>query len=480
MKAFLFFLLCPFLTQALEFKSFVNKSEVGLNETFVLNLQFESKDSLPEQVVAEDIFRLKDFHFLDVSNSTQSSIQIINAQVNKTSTLLKSYRLQPKAVGFFKIPSITVTADGKTFQTEPIDIKVVQDSVKKPNPSLIPRTAPSFPFNIPDPFQMPNSIFQKLPDLLSNPKDLDVRLKLELSKRSVYKSERIRANWFILSNSRFPQFDLSQTPDLKGFWKESIKNAKAIVGTQAIGNTLYRKQLVDGLWLFPLKSGELELDIYSVRLLSFFRNGQIISSPLRKITVKNLPKEGLDETFTGAVGDFSVEYLMKKKFGAVNEPLSLKITFKGSGHPRFVDLPQIPFPSSVETYPPVQRSQFSEKGEGIKEFEILIVPKQEGQLIIPSFTLRTFNPESSQYVSHKSPEFSVSITGGKPNSNLGESFLSSADTDKKDNFLNQGLLESSYLLPSFINYKNLIQFFNSSFLYFYFFFDCCVFLKKLF
>ena len=96
---------------------------------------------------------------------------------------------------------------------------------------------------------------------------------------------------------------------------------------------------------------------------------------------------------------------MKKTEGAVNEPLSLKITFEGSGHPRFIDLPDIPFPSSVDTYPPVQKSQFSNKRIGTKEFEILIIPKQEGRLIIPSFSLSTFNPETNQYIVHQSPEF---------------------------------------------------------------------------
>ena len=460
MKIFLI-LLWPLLTQALEFKSFVDKTEVGLNETFVLNLHFESDSSLPKQVSAPELFQLKDFHFLDESSSQQSSIQIINGKISKTSALLKSYRLQPKAIGFLKIPALNVRAGGKTFQTQTIVIKVVKN--RPSAPSQAPKPAPGFPFNMPDPFNFPNSVFKGLPDMFSNKEKGSAKLKLELSSNSVYKSERLRANWFVLSSSSSVRFDLFRVPELKGFWKEKIKIKNPFIGSEIIGKTLYRKQLIDGLWLFPLRSGELELDSYSIKLFSFFRDSQVVSVPVRKITVKDLPSDGLDETWTGAVGDFTVKYLIKENAGAVNEPLSLKITFEGSGHSRFIDLPQIPFPSSVETYPPVQKSQFSDKGIGTKEFEILIVPKQEGQLIIPSFSLSTFNPKTNQYVSHKSQEFLISIKQGGANNNLGESFLNTADDNKfETDLLNKFPLERAYW-PSFINYKNLIRFFTALF-----------------
>ena len=464
-----FFLIAlwPLFTQALEFKSFVDKTEVGLNETFVLNLQFESDSSLPKQVSAPELFQLKDFHFLDESESKQNSIQIINGKMSRTNTLLKRYRLQPKAVGFFKIPALNIQADGSAFQIQPFSIKVVKD--KPSSPRQAPQPAPGFPFNMPDPFNFPNSVFKGLPELFSNQAKESAKLKLELSKNSIYKSERLKANWFVLSSSSSIRFDLLNIPDLKGFWKEKLKIQNPVIGSEIVNKTLYRKQLIDSLWLFPLRSGELELDSYSIRLSSFFRDSRVISAPVRKIQVKDLPSESFDTSFTGAVGDFSVQYLIEENAGKVNDPLSLKIIFSGSGHPRFIDLPYIFFPSSVETYPPVQKSQFSDKGIGVKEFEILIIPKQEGQLIVPSFSLSTFNPETGQYVFHKSPEFSVLIQKGESNNNLSQSFLDKTGVKTETNFLNKTPLEVSYW-PSFMSYKNLILFFIGLFCFFAFFF----------
>ena len=474
MRVFLF-LLFPLFTQALEFKSFVDKTEVGINEAFVLSFQFESEGSLPKQVSAPELFQLKDFYFLDESSSQQSSIQIINGQMSKTSILLKNYRLQPKAIGAFKIPALSVKTDVKTFQTQPISIKVVKNNTTAPSPA--PLQAPSFPFNLPDPFQQPNSLFKGLQDFFPKREQEDIQLKLELSNSAVYKSERIRANWYVLSSSGSVRFNLSRIPVLKGFWKEKIKNKRPSIGTEVIGKTLYRKQLIDNLWLFPLKSGQLVVDSYSIQLMSFFRNGQIVSAPDKKITVKNLPTEGLDDTFTGAVGDFAVQYLIKEKEGEVNKPLSLKIIFKGSGHPRFINLPKISFPTTIEIYPPVQKSEFSDNGIGVKEFEVLIVPKKEGPLVIPSFSLSTFNPKIGQYIAHKSSDFFISIKKESTGSNLGESFLNTAEEGTKNSFLNYSPLESFYW-PSFINYKNLVRFFVYLFCFFVSFL-VIVFFKKI-
>ena len=472
MKIF-FVLLWPMLAQALEIKSFVDKTEVGLNETFVLNVQFESKAALPQQVSVPDLSRLKGFYFLDESSSQRSSIQIINGQMSKTNTLLKVYRFQPKAIGFFKIPSLTIQAAGKSFQTQPIAIKVVKNRLAKPSPA--PQPAPS-PFNIPDPFNFPNTIFKNLPNLLPDQDKDTAFLKLELSKSSVYKSEILKADWFLLSSSSNTHFNLFRMPELKGFWKEKLKNPSSFVGAEIVDKTLYRKQLIDSLWLFPLKSNQLELDPYSVRLSSFFRGGSIVSTPVKTIKVKNLPAKGLDKTWTGAVGDFSVKYLIKEKLGVVNEPLSLKIIFEGLGHPRFITLPSISFPSSVSSYPPVQKSQFSDKGIGTKEFEILIIPKEEGQLIIPSFSLSTFNTQTGQYISHKSPEFLIAIQKGQSNGNLDESFLDT-EGETEVNVLNRAALEDSYW-PFFIKYKNLIWFFTALFCFFVFSL-AVIFIKKI-
>ena len=473
MRFLLFFI--PFYIHALEFSSFVDKTELGLNEAFHLNLQFQSDKSLPDEISAGAVFNLKDFYFLRESLSQQSSISIINGQRTHIKSVVKSYRLQPKALGVFKIPAVKVTADGQTFQTDPFEIKVLAD--KKPGP------APKNPFSFPGfaaPFSFPGSLFD-FPAPFKGVKG-DFKLNLELSKNKVYKSELVRADWFLLYTAKMPRYELPLSLPYQGFWKEEINSRKALTGTEGIGDTLYRKTSIKSLWLFPLKTGKLKIEPYSIQLFSGFSlQNQILSAKTKAIQVRELPLEGKDSNFTGAVGDFKVDFILQKKELILNQPFSFKIRFNGSGHPRFIHLPSLSFPSYLQVYDPVQKSNFTDAGIAGKEFEILLVPKKEGFFTFPSFTLSSFDPQKEKYVLHKSPEVYLSV---KKDSNIApdtapdsKSQIFFKAVEKEKDMSSQELSRLNW--PSFINYENLKSFYI---LYFIFCFLILLFLviKKAF
>ncbi|MBC6415724.1 MAG: BatD family protein [Bdellovibrionales bacterium] len=451
MHFFLFFFI-SFYVQALEFKSFVDKTEIGLNETFNLVLEIQTDKNFPRDISAPKVFHLKDFHFLNESLSKQSSISIINGQRNQMRSVIKKYRLQAKALGDFQIPSLKVNVDGQTFRTQTFKIKVLAD--KKPSPKA-PNNFFSFPgFSQPfNPFDFPDSL-----------KEGDFKLNLELSKNKVYKSELVRADWFLLFTSKMPRYELNPSLPLQGFWKEKVANSKAIVGEKVIGNTLYRKQSIHSLWLFPLKTGTLKIDPYSIQLFSGLSfQSQTLSAKRKTIRVKELPLEGKDSTFTGAVGQFKVDFILEKKDLILNQPFSFKIRFKGSGHPRFIQLPSLSFPTYLQAYDPIQKSNFTDQGIGSKEFEIVLVPKKEGSFKFPYFTLSTFDPQKEQYIRHKSPKFEVLVKRDSQFSSQSNSqtfFKLNESDNTSENLLNL----SRFNWPSFINYKNLRYFFIKYFL----------------
>ena len=468
MKLFLFFfLLCPFLSQALEVQASVDKSKLAVNESFVFTIKIQSKEEEPKHLDIPDLSHLNDFYLLGQWSGQESSLHIINGQMEKTSVFSKSYRLQPKTTGTLRIEALTVRANKQTFKTKPIFITV---SKKNKTPQKNPQSPP---VALPSPFSSPQSLFDIFTDPFSKEKATknSIKLRLNLSQYSPYKTEMIKADWFMLQSSGSVHYEPYKQPSLKGFWKEEIrnKNLNPSAGTMLIDQVLYRKTLLDSLWLFPLKTGELTIDPYSIRInhlfgLGFISQREIKSFPVKKITVKNLPSQGLDDTFTGAVGFFEVQTSIKEKSAVVNQPLFYKITFKGSGHPRFISLPPIRFPPSVQTYPPVTKSYFSDSGRGTKEFEILIVPKQEGTLNIPSWTLSTFDPKKGKYILHKIPSFSLPVKKGKANEETGQTFFEEEQELKKQP-LSLEPLNSSYW-PQFINQKNLIKFWLTLFCFF--------------
>lgn len=402
---FYLFFLFPSVTQALDVKASVSAKELGLNESLLFKVRIEYEGDSLERIDPPDLSQLKDFYLLGQEQHQESSVQILNGKMNKVNAYVFRYRLQPKKTGVFKIPPFTMKVNRQNFQTQNFVITVTKESQKK-RPS---KTQQNFPFSFPDPFNN-RGLFDIFSDPFENIKEekRDIKLQTRLDKKSFYRWEMFSVDWFILQSSSIPlNYNVHSYPKLKGFWKEELKDKKnkAFQKTEIIDKVLYRKILLNSFWLFPLQTGELVIDPYSIQIIpsfSFRSQRGVKTFPSRKVTVKPLPKEGLEKHFTGAVGVFKVQAEFKDQSAVVNQPLSYKISFKGLGHPRFIDLPKIPFPSSVQVYPSVEKSSFSDLGQSEKTFEIVFVPKKEGLLEIPSFQLSTFNPIREKYEIHSS------------------------------------------------------------------------------
>ena len=482
MKYFLFlFFFFSFFTQALEVNADVDKKNVAVNESFVFTIRIQSEGEKLDNLDIPDVSDLNDFYFIEQWSEEQSSssINIINGrmQKTKTKTFFQRYRFQPKTSGTLRIEALTIKVNGQTFKTQPIFLTVSTKNINKTpsNPSQNPPHS-----LLPNPLTSPHSLFdiftRSFPDKTTK-KD-SIRLHLNLSKNVFYKTEMIQAEWLILQSSDSIHYSGYQPPSFKGFWKEEIQNKprNSFLGTEVIDKVLYKKILLDRLWLFPLQAGDLTIDPYSIRmnhLLGFGLRSQaeIKLFPSRKIKVRDLPSRGLDASFTGTVGSFEVQASIEEKEALVNQPISYKITFQGLGHPRFISLPSLKFPSSVQIYPPAEKSHFSDFGKGTKEFEILIVPKQEGVLSIPSFTLSTFDPKTGQYVFHQTLSFSIPVKKGNISEEEGETFFEEKQDQQKQAFSLE-LLKKSYW-PQFINHKNLVKFW---FILFACFLSCLLFL----
>ncbi len=443
-------------SQALDIQAFVDKNELSLNESFVFTIKLQSQKSLPKGLDMPDLSHQDNFYLLNQWSGRESSINWINGQMEKTASISKNYRLQPKKTGVLKIPTFRIQANGKVFSTSVISITVHKEASPS---SPKKRHSPSWPPSSiipPSYFDLFEDPFSKK-ELSSNP----VHLLTRLNKKSVYKSEGIRVDWIILQSSSSGNYSVYQKPSLKGFWKEELKNKHSrSLGTELREQVLYRKTLLESQWLFPLRTGELVIDPYAIKaekIFGFRFQEQVISSSAQNVLVKNLPTEGRDHSFTGAVGDWAIKALLSDSTVKVGQPLSYKIIFEGSGHPRFISLPELELPSSVQTYPPVAKSFFFDSGKGRKEFEVLIIPQKEGTLVIPSQSLSVFDSSTGKYILQKTDSFSLSVQKGKIKNQDQLTFFE----EEKGGI--PPLLDpiSTNIWPRFINHKNLMIFWLS-------------------
>ena len=433
------------LVLALKVESFVDKQTVALNESFIFTIQIQTQEDNKWNVPNVSF---NDFSILNRWSGEQTSIQIFNGKMQKTNVFSKNYTLQAKTTGNLRIEPVTVKTHNKSFTTNPIFITVTKANSNKP-PVKTPHPGPStIPF-----LSSPPQVFDYFKKSLTDLKN-DTKIILSLNKKNIYRAEMIKADWFILQSSGSFHYNQVQPPLLKGFWKEEIKNknSRRRVKPVLIDKILYEKTLLTSFWLFPLQTGVLTVDPYSIRtnsFLSFGSSDKLISSPAKQIRVKNLPPRPVGD-WTGGVGTYKVHAELKDKTAFTYQPLSYKIIFKGVGHPRFISLPDMVFAQDVQTYPPVEKSHFSDTGVGTKEFEILITPKKEGVLNIPALKLITFDPQKEQYIYHNIPAYSLPVKKGKVDKESKQVYFEEDKKPKEEIVLPPSL--SSFPWPSWINF----------------------------
>lgn len=455
MQGFFYFLVAMFLYSSQAFAvrvaAQVNKNLIAINENVILTIQVADTELNIDDIQKLNLSQIPNFSLVNHTQSEQNSIQIINGSMSKSTSLVLNYYLQAKKQGVFYIPSLALRVKAKNFNTPRFRIKVVKKTLyNKPQQSQ--QQLFGFP-NAPAGLDIFNSPF------FNNRKQQQAitRLKLKLSKTSIYKGELLQVDWFILSTSGIPS-DVHKPPRLKNFWKEELRNIRkrSFKATELIDQVVYKKNLLNSVWLVPLKTGQLNIDPYIVRIRSFFSHQNKIKSFLNKtIFVKKLPSLGKNAShFTGAVGDFKMKSSIKDfEKATVNQPLSYKIIFKGFGHPRFISLTKLPFPNAIYTYPTVKNSKFFDSGQSITTFEILIVPQEARKIVIPAFTLSSFNPKTKSYRQHHVPAYVLNVKPGK-HVEIVKSNINFKNKNTESSFEH---LQSFYW-PQFITHKNLVVF----------------------
>ena len=264
---FLFCFLFSFHLKALQVKARVDKNKLSLNESLVYTITIQSEEK-PKNLDTPNLSQLNDFYLVGEWSGYKTSTTFINAQLSRSVSFEKSYRLQPKIAGTLRIDAFTVHANGKKFTTPSFFI-IVKKSGKSPNspPSSGGGSPPLNPF-----FPAPSTQFPGLFKDFFSQNDFHrggVKLKARLNKKSVYKSEMIKLDWILLTSSRSASYIDFQIPELTGFWKEEGPKKQAVLlGTELIDKVLYQKRLLKSLWLFPLKTGGLDIDPYALKSCS--------------------------------------------------------------------------------------------------------------------------------------------------------------------------------------------------------------------
>lgn len=444
----------------------ISQDKVGINQPFQLEVMISTSSQgnigrpLPPNL---DQFQIQGpSQRTNISSRMQPGANGMEYITQKT--VEYGYILIPLKLGKQTIGAFEVEIEGKTYKTSPIEIEVLKSTPtnqrqqrqgQRPKmPSLLDDEEDPFSqmdrmeeemFNqllrrrgVPNPFnkneedpqfQGGYSGTEKEPAFKSMPKNQDEAffIQVEVDKTEVYEGEQIIVSWYLMTRGQLESLDRTKFPDLKGFWKEIIEEVPAIQFYQEVINGVpFKKALLARHALFPLKAGETYIDEFKIKskvrlpLQGWGMNPKAYeytkSSQRVKVKVKPIPTEGRPVDYTGAVGKFQIKSTIEGTEPIAHQPLKLRIRYEGFGNAKGLELPSIQWPEGLELFEVKSDAKYLKNGQSFKEFDVILIPRKDGALVIPAIQSSFFNPETGKYYTEKTQEIPLQVKPGSPTS----------------------------------------------------------------
>lgn len=358
--------------------------------------------------------KIEGFLFNGPMLSTSMSTQIINGQVNQSASYTYNYTLQASQEGTFTIPSASATYKNKTYACNPVKIEVLKGNAGNQQQKAQQST---------------NSEIVTSEDLFA---------RIETNRNQVFKGEQIIATIKIYSRVNLARLGEMKFPSFSGFWNQEIPSSGQVNLERVNYNgRVYNMGVIRKSILVPQQTGTIVIDPFEIECYvnvqskrqrspfddffgeSFFGSYETVSkkiaSPKVEIQVKSFPGNQ-PEGFTGAVGTFSISSGLDKTEVKTNEAVTLKVSIRGKGNIKLIELPSFRFPADLEVYDPKITDNIDSGEGGIsgsKTFEYLIVPRHAGTFEIPAWTFSYFDPSAASYKTFNSGSLKLTVTKGE-------------------------------------------------------------------
>jgi hypothetical protein len=396
----------PSFSQNVSFTAVVDKTEVGMDDQITLTISVSGNvKSIPEP-------RLPSLQGFTVYSAGRSQ-NFAYSGGKITSSVTFNYILAPRKAGKFTIGSAQIVLDGKTYQTNPINITVSAE--EKPEA----KTAPS----------QKESVSKK--ELQGK----DLFIETSVDKKKAYVNEQITLTFRFYQGVRLFNNPEYVPPSLTGFWAEDLPPRKQYYKV-VNGRQYFVQELKTAL--FPTAAGEHtigsaelkctveDLDqffrkdpfrMFDQDLRSLFKQGkpQVLRSKPIQIEVLPLPEMGKPENFGGTVGNFKLKVSTDKKEVQVGEPVTLKMKISGEGNVKSVEKPDLPELNDFRIYDSGSSEDISKDNylvQGVKTYEMVLIPKKTGKYNLPPLEFSFFDSKSKSYKTLRSEPILITALPG--------------------------------------------------------------------
>lgn len=388
--------------------------------------------------------------------TTMQSVQIANGRQTSSVSTEYAFTYVAEKAGNVNIPAISVSVNGKTYQTQAKTITILPPDQATRQNGGSRGYGYGYPSAIDEMEELMNELMggspsgrgqrqQPMPQQTSKISPNDFIVTVSMSKSDVYEKEAVVATIKLYTKYDVTKFQPLVMPQFEGFLSEEIDVSNQTAQQEHFRGENYYTLVLKKCLLYPQKSGKLKVNsgTYDVTLqtVDYVSNG-FYATPVPKehnitttsnsitVNVKPLPTP-VPPSFNGAVGDFTISSSLTPQQLRTNEAAKFVLTVKGTGNLKHLVEPTVPFPSTVEEYTPVGESDARFNGsnmQGTYTATYTIVPQETGQLTIPSWDFTYFNPATGKYVTETLPQYERNVAKGIATSSAAVS--TSVDTEK--------------------------------------------------
>jgi hypothetical protein len=352
--------------------------DLYLSEGTSTNLVVSLKDTKGAELV--EVEGLDNFQVLSKRSGSQTTI------INMERSYSKQYHyvIMPKEVGEFTLQGV-VEYKGKTYRTNKLQIKVEERKVNH------------------------------------NQDNSNIFIRTTLSKDKIYFGQKI-----ILKYDLFTRYNLENYGFLEEFnFNDFISQVKSQDQLKAnyvyLDGKKYIKYEVGQIILTPTKTGKLKIPDYpfqaNISTGDFFSSSKAtyFNTEAKTIEVLPLPQEGQPKDFTGIVGNLQLDSNLADQEVEYGDSTTLNIKLAGDVNLDSLDKILDNDISGFEIYQTQKDKKEEIRGMEYyaeKNFDVILVPKESGELNLPEIKLPYFNPEKKEYEYATIAAKTIKVNGG--------------------------------------------------------------------
>lgn len=381
------------------------------------------------------------------STSTQQSFSMVGGKTTHTASVTYTYVLMATKNGTFVIPAARANVDGKATVSQALRINVtgrVQQSQQSGGQQQQQRRG------------------SRMDRAGSHISGNDLFIRVTANKKHVYEQEPILLTYKVYTQVELTQLE-GKMPDLNGFHTQEIPlPQQKQFHIEQINGKPYNCVTWSQYVMFPQLSGKLEIPSIAFKGIvvqqdtsvdpfeAFFNGGsgyvevkKEIKTPAVSIIVEPLPNKPTN--FSGGVGHFNVAAAIDKTTVKAGEPVNVRFTVSGTGNMKLLKQPELQLPKDFDKYDAKITDKTKLTAEGVTGsmiYDILVVPRNMGQYVIPAISFVYFDTNTKSYKTLTTQPMSLKVEKGNGTGGTVIDYSQRSDNDIHDIVMGKPIVEN--------------------------------------